>query len=209
MSDTATRLREAREAAGFETATDAARKFGWTYPTYTGHENGHRGIKPPDMEKYAKAFGVSVEWLMTGRRDRERPAHRQSPNTAAPEGFAEPDAIPFIARTDRQRIDINRLAAVIAPRAARIEIFELRRHYPGLALLSGDLLLVDPTRVDAKPGQTMLSQIANEDTDSGRTVLRISTGSGMIPPCGESALGDGEVEALIGVVEATLRPGPQ
>ncbi len=207
MTDIPTRLKEAREAAGFATASEAAKAYGWTYPTYTGHENGHRGIKPHDMEKYAKAFQVSVGWLMTGRDNARSTKQKRNRAPSSVGGFSETDAIPFIAPTDTQRIQLTRLAQVIAPRAVRIEVFELQRHYPGLALLRGDLLIVDPTKVEAKAGQAVLSQVVNERNDTGRTVLRISTGSGIIAPCGESAASDDEVEASIGVIEATLRPG--
>lgn len=61
------RLAEARKAAGFETATDAARSMGVNYPTYAGHENGTCGFRPKTAELYARKFGVSFEWLLTGR----------------------------------------------------------------------------------------------------------------------------------------------
>ncbi|MDO6485814.1 helix-turn-helix transcriptional regulator [Shimia thalassica] len=50
------RLKEARIAAGFRSAREAADSFGWTGSTYAAHENGTRGIKPSDIEKYARAF---------------------------------------------------------------------------------------------------------------------------------------------------------
>lgn len=65
-NDRADRLKLARERAGFETAADAARRFGWRTSTYAGHENGSRGIKPGVGEDYARAFRVPVGWLMYG-----------------------------------------------------------------------------------------------------------------------------------------------
>lgn len=61
------RLKKAREQAGFETATDAARKFGWTETTYRAHENGQRNIPRERAPIYARAFRVSPEWLLYGR----------------------------------------------------------------------------------------------------------------------------------------------
>lgn len=61
------RLKKAREQAGFETATDAARKFGWTVTTYRAHENGQRNIPRETAPAYARAFRVSPEWLLFGR----------------------------------------------------------------------------------------------------------------------------------------------
>ena len=60
------RLQEARRKAGYENATDAARAFGWNPVTYGAHENGGRGLSR-QAERYAKAFGVTPEWLLYGR----------------------------------------------------------------------------------------------------------------------------------------------
>lgn len=62
----ASRLREARKAAGFEDAADAARRYRWPLVAYRSHENGLRGLKPDVALKYAKAYGVSFSWLVTG-----------------------------------------------------------------------------------------------------------------------------------------------
>lgn len=64
--DIADRLIEAREAAGYKTAKDATEAFGFNYPTYAGHENGSRGIGR-SAARYAAAYKVSLEWLLTGR----------------------------------------------------------------------------------------------------------------------------------------------
>ncbi|ACB97373.1 transcriptional regulator, XRE family (plasmid) [Beijerinckia indica subsp. indica ATCC 9039] len=60
------RLRRARKNAGFPSATEAARAFGWNANTYRSHENGERGVRMAMAERYAKAFRVSVPWLLTG-----------------------------------------------------------------------------------------------------------------------------------------------
>lgn len=60
------RLQWARKRAGFETATDAARRFHWNENTYRSHENGARGINKKAAAKYARAFKVPVEWLLYG-----------------------------------------------------------------------------------------------------------------------------------------------
>ena len=69
--DRSRRLQQAREAAGFDNPTDAARAFGWNPVTYRAHESSGRGI-PRQAERYAKAFGVTPEWLLYGR------AHKSS-----------------------------------------------------------------------------------------------------------------------------------
>lgn len=60
------RLREARAAAGFEDAAEAARRFGWTEATYRSHENGTRNFTKEGAKRYARAFRVSPEWLYLG-----------------------------------------------------------------------------------------------------------------------------------------------
>lgn len=60
------RLKSARENAGFETAADAARRFGWPVVTYRHHENGTRGFKKNAGERYARAFRVNPAWLLLG-----------------------------------------------------------------------------------------------------------------------------------------------
>ncbi len=41
-------------------------------PTYLGHENGSRGFKRDSADKYARKFHVSLEWLLTGKGQRDR-----------------------------------------------------------------------------------------------------------------------------------------
>jgi hypothetical protein len=65
-ADWAKRLKEARELAGFEAAAEACDHFEWVYPTYAGHENGYRGFGAEDAVKYARAYEVSLYWLLTG-----------------------------------------------------------------------------------------------------------------------------------------------
>jgi phage repressor protein C with HTH and peptisase S24 domain len=60
------RLRFAREQAGFARASDAARAMGIEEPTYLGHENGSRGLSRA-APRYARFFGVSLDWLIDGR----------------------------------------------------------------------------------------------------------------------------------------------
>jgi phage repressor protein C with HTH and peptisase S24 domain len=66
----ASRLRQARKAAGFDDATTAARRYGWVIPTYLAHENGSRGVNPERGALYARAFKVHPGWLLTGEGSR-------------------------------------------------------------------------------------------------------------------------------------------
>lgn len=86
MTDIAERLRIARRNAGFANASEAAEAFGWKPSTYLGHENGSRGFKLERAVEYARRFGVSPDWLMTGKGG---DAPQQVPNgEPAPEGSA-------------------------------------------------------------------------------------------------------------------------
>ena len=67
MTDLSDRLVRARKHANFDSATDAAKALGVSYPTYAGHENGSSGFKHSTGELYARRFKVSFDWLMTGR----------------------------------------------------------------------------------------------------------------------------------------------
>jgi DNA-binding XRE family transcriptional regulator len=67
MTDTpASRLRAAREAAGFKNASDFARKIDVPDPTYNAHENGSRGFKQPAAKRYAAHLNTSWQWLLIG-----------------------------------------------------------------------------------------------------------------------------------------------
>ena len=60
------RLREARKGSNYDTAADAALCRGWNQVTYRAHENGQNGFNLSQARTYAKAFGVNVEWLVSG-----------------------------------------------------------------------------------------------------------------------------------------------
>ncbi|QLP96581.1 MAG: helix-turn-helix domain-containing protein [Rhodoblastus sp.] len=65
--DVNARIRAARIAAGFRSAQEAARRFGWTPSTYASHENGQ--TRTPSLEvieAYAAAFKVAPEYLAFG-----------------------------------------------------------------------------------------------------------------------------------------------
>ena len=60
------RLKWARQKRGYRSAAVAAEALGVPYGTYSGHENGSRGIKDPELVAYAKAFRVALPWLAYG-----------------------------------------------------------------------------------------------------------------------------------------------
>lgn len=66
------RLKEARIAAGFRSAREAANHFGWPGSTYASHENGGRGVPIEEIRKYAAAFKVSNAFLAFGEQETSR-----------------------------------------------------------------------------------------------------------------------------------------
>lgn len=66
MNSPGDRLKRARLDAGYASAAAAARAMGVPAPTYQGHENGSAGL-PRAAERYASFFGVSLDWLLTGK----------------------------------------------------------------------------------------------------------------------------------------------
>jgi SOS-response transcriptional repressor LexA len=71
MTDMPTRLRDARIAAGFDSASSAAQAMGVTVSTYVQHESGARGFPVSRAQRYAKFFRVKPEWLIFGNGERE------------------------------------------------------------------------------------------------------------------------------------------
>jgi phage repressor protein C with HTH and peptisase S24 domain len=66
MDDMASRLRKAREKAGYKSARSAALKFGFGVSTYAAHENGQNEYDGPKAEEYAAAFKTSAAHLLVG-----------------------------------------------------------------------------------------------------------------------------------------------
>lgn len=62
----AARLKQARERADIGSYRKLANRFGWNENTYKSHEQGKSSFDQVDARKYAKAFGVSVQWLFMG-----------------------------------------------------------------------------------------------------------------------------------------------
>lgn len=58
------RLRQARLDAGYSSAADAARTFGWEIPSYRSHENGTRAFDIEAAKRYGRAFRVNPGWLL-------------------------------------------------------------------------------------------------------------------------------------------------
>jgi phage repressor protein C with HTH and peptisase S24 domain len=118
------RLIKARKHAGFDTAAAAAEALDIKEPTYMGHENGSRGFKSK-AEQYARRFGVSLEWLLTGRGPMERrptQADLRSEDVAA--GFDgrrdDPAGLPLVAWVNAGKFaDVN---SQLPPRRLKLDL---------------------------------------------------------------------------------------
>jgi DNA-binding XRE family transcriptional regulator len=62
------RLKEAREKAGYNEGSEAARALGVPIPTYHAHENGERSLVK-NAALYSREFKVGVRWLLFGEPD--------------------------------------------------------------------------------------------------------------------------------------------
>jgi phage repressor protein C with HTH and peptisase S24 domain len=110
-SDPAARLRAAREAAGFKSASDAAQRFRWRASTYMAHENGQNGIRAPEPAlTYARVYGVDLNWLLTGighgpRAGRPEAAQRgeRQRSSRASQGLRETGTAPVDALYSAER----------------------------------------------------------------------------------------------------------
>lgn len=99
------KLKELREKAGFLTAADAARRYGWNENTYRSHENGTREISRKAAADYAEAFGVSAGWLLYA--DDSTPSPRTGSEPASPLVPERNISAPFdIPRSAGRRIPI-------------------------------------------------------------------------------------------------------
>ena len=60
------RLRAARDAAGYKSASKAAEALGVTASSYRAHENGQNEFGPEMAQFYARKFGTTASYLLTG-----------------------------------------------------------------------------------------------------------------------------------------------
>lgn len=94
------RLLYARVHAGFDKATDAARKHSFNENTYRSHENGARGITTRSAQEYAEKFKVRAEWILYGTEPMS--------GDASPPGFSDSAApIYAYASAENSRSAIN------------------------------------------------------------------------------------------------------
>ncbi len=72
LNDRSTRLKFARERAGYDSPRAAAKHFRWNENTYKAREGGLRDYTVEDAKVYGRAFNVSWIWLAGGEGGIER-----------------------------------------------------------------------------------------------------------------------------------------
>lgn len=157
------RLRAARQAAGFKSAMAAAERLGIPYGTYSGHENGGRGVRPQDIARYARAFKVSPSWLLTGMGEPNDPTpqvplvgyvgagdleHRYG------EGHGEVDTVPAPRGASERTVAVEVRGDSLGPFFDRALIFYDERFEP-----FDDSLLGLVCVVGLRDGQVLVKQV--------------------------------------------------
>lgn len=164
------RLRDARRAAGYDTATAAADALGIPPQTYIHHENGTRDFArtrdPETARRYAAFFRVDLDWLLTGRgkmrRDRGGAPMRgvEIDGTVGAGSAVDFDDQPH-AQHDKPTIDL--------PADEHLGALEVRGDSGWPRLLDGEFVLYD-RRPTAPEG--LIGRLAVIRTADGRSLIK-------------------------------------
>jgi phage repressor protein C with HTH and peptisase S24 domain len=162
------RLKMVREKAGYAHAADAARAIGVALPTYTHHENGTSGLSRRG-ERYARFFGVSLEWLLTGRGEMRGPAPR---NGIPIMGIATAGAAAIPSAEDEAHAALG-FAALPDPDEVFAQRVEGDSMWP--RFLHGETIICarEPARPDRLIGRYALVQLP----DGRRMIKRLARGT--------------------------------
>jgi len=166
MENLPLRLKRAREHAKFSSATEAAEKNGWNANTYRSIENGTRRPGFVNAIEYADAFGVSLNWLLTGRGQMIEGPYKEIPvyalkdlpgKTNYPRRpiaiRAEPKShvvVPNHHHSSRRTFSIEVEGHAMVDNAGSIH-----------SLFPGDVAIIDP-EAEIYPGCIALAEIGNE-----------------------------------------------
>src|SRR5437016_10079188 len=180
------RLRFAREQAGFTRASDAARAMGIEEPTYLGHENGSRGVSRA-AARYARFFGVSLDWLIDGRGMRLGGDSGSAAALAAPPRNAELGGparfgarIPAYGQAVGGRdgefiLNGNRIADVLAPPSLQGVPDAYAVYVVGDSMepryFAGETVFVNP-RLPVRRGDFVVAQVAAEEGEPPHAYIK-------------------------------------
>lgn len=149
-ADVAARLKKARQRI-FSTAADAAQALDMKPVTLRAHENAQNGVNIYDLERYARRFNVSLQWLLTGQGD-ETPdpqVHVELGEMIEVEITVEPKAWipnddPARTRQKFRGVDVPEIVPFTDPRfpAAMVQAFKIGSASPVAHYISGTILFV-------------------------------------------------------------------
>lgn len=164
MGERHDRLRQARIAAGYERASDAAARFGWNENTYKSNENGNAPFSFRKAKEYAEAFGVRAEWLY----DETGPAHAGAEGLVRIIGRVGADAEGAVIQTDGQEgFDMVPIPPGGTQAAVALEVVG---HSMRTVAEDGSLIYFEDQRNPPTPD--MLGYYCIVETEDGRVLFK-------------------------------------
>lgn len=211
MTTISERLKQARERANYETAADAARAFGWNVNTYRSHESGVRGVPRDAIVKYATAFNVQSNWLLTGKSDRG--AIQPRPTTIRNVPLVDTTELPrarSLIGEDGMGAELSPALAVPIARAGR-RAFAIEMPDDSMAagtkpIHKGDYMVIDPD-YPHMPGSYVLVFDPILEYHTVRRWRLVGDGSAELVPANQhypTAKVPADTDAVLGCVRGRL-----
>jgi SOS-response transcriptional repressor LexA len=162
----AERLRAAREKAGYGSAADAARAFGWKEAAYRHHENGTRTFGPDAASRYGRAFKIKPGWLLGLENvDSGAPSLSQQDDRLVVNGSVEAGVWRASEAWDDERTFVIEGIPSPVPDAKRFGLVVVGRsmdeHYEPDTVL--DCVSIDDTEVEPQTGDHVICQCVRPD----------------------------------------------
>lgn len=165
MEDSNERLRDARKRAGFKSARKAAQRHGWVISTYASHENGQTAVPQDAATAYAKAYGVTPEWILFAKKP------------GKPISSSRPKIVPLVgyvaAGAETIFTPAGELGEVDAPEgatAATVAV-EIRGDSLG-ALFDRWLVFYDDVRRPVERNSDLIGRLCVIGLEDGRIVIK-------------------------------------
>lgn len=145
----------------------ASQHFQWSDSTYRSHEGGTRTIGLDDADTYAKAFGVTAQWIMFGTEETRSETQPTAPVTTVPivgtigmdkSGRIIPPAADAVAEADLPISMDGRWEAILVNGTALAPVYR-----------PGSLLLYRPVQHDIT---TLVDHECVIETSDGRQFVR-------------------------------------
>lgn len=162
------RLRAAREKAGFTSAAKAAAALGVGASTYRAHENGQNDYGPDEAEHYARRFGVTAAYLLTGR------------GQAAPDGDPIPVDVPIMGylgagseiEPDYEQVPADGLDQVTIPFSVPSDLIGFKVRGTSMLPVYRDGTVILVYREQKRGLQTFFGEDAAVRTEAGRRFIK-------------------------------------